>query len=1047
MFRKLTAILLTAVMLASMVVPGAFAQDSGNASGNEIVIFEDDFEKGNMFFHILPDWVYANGQLTSPLSVGANTYFSQKDSVKYRDYTVEYVFSVDAWNPEVSSAWTGIIIREDVCFYFKNNEVRYWDMAEGKDEFMGNMPIELGTDYRVRVTAQDKYIQVFAKKEGASYYTDCGTFVDMTPGKGHIYFRSIASTTNIKEVKLSVPSNNDMCFTKYGLAEIGENEVMFKNTQNKPVTFKTSDESIAEITADGKLNVKKKGVFTVTAYDAEDRELDKAAYSGCVYVDAIDFAMGARDMYVGDTMDVRAYYSPTSADVKATIWASSDPSVVEIVGKGERIGVRALKPGTSVITAKLAYGGSVRDTAWLTLTVKEKADPGTGTATFAATGVNHEIPPYFFGIAQGDRCALNSGEAYARPEMIEVVKDAGYNITRVPGGGLSCYFDWRTGKVSTASYNGEFQGFTMEDIYELANECDIPAVYCLNTSSNYNSPEDIVECITEIKKNTNQPIFVELINEAYAASSIWPEEWQTVDGFCAEMDKYYKAIKEAHPDVVVATVGLSKDMEKRILADPNNTAFENTEDWEYTTPGRVRYWNRKLAAGGAYDTVAIHPYTHQTQITCTTQDEYMKNHFAFNQDIYLNLLLSYREFGNKPLWLTEWGDIEEERMSVKDAAVSTRMLNVWDVGIAISDGERLMQMLKTGVVEITNYWDITGSSGFGISPYWSDNKLNDYVTKQTRFYVFKELGKILNSNTHYHDITGVDVGYEIMDWPWSNNGSYVVNLPDVSAHALGTADSINNVVFVNHTDKEMTVSVDGLQLSRQVSWGDAENNFPDYMVKPSRSGYTPLTENIVPPTTYEEGYSDTITIPGFSLVIAGAQGTAVLKTDTVAGKISKINEYELNHTVVLSPGKNTAYVNNVKAVVDENVNVVPVVKNGRTLLPLRFVSESMGAQVDYVHETGKITVTLGDTTAEFELGNTVYFVNGEKFILDVPAETENSRTLIPLRALAEALGKTVYWDDRGLIVVSNVSTSFHEPYNELDPGVFTEIIALFDGEQ
>lgn len=1040
--KSISFILIICIMMTSY----SFTVFAGELNENDIMVFHDDFEKGNQFFSILPDWIYSNGMLTSPLNVGANAYFSEKDTVNYRDYTVDCLFSVDSWNSEVSS-WIGIIVRSNICIYFnKDGEIRIWDMEQGKDIDLCNFLIELGRDYEIKICCEDKYIQIFVRKAGDEYFRDCGTYVDNSESKGNIYFRSIATITNIKEVSLSIPDKSDMCFTKYGEVGSGIMDIPFKNTKNDEVTFISSNNDIAEVIDGNKLNVKTKGVFTITASDENGNELSSAAFGMCVLVDAIDFAMGEKTIYVGDSMDVRAYYTPASADAKKTLWESSDPDIVEIYGRGDRIGIKAKKPGNSVISAKLVYGGSIRDTAWLRLTVLPKKEPGSGEAMFAATGVKHEVPPYFFGIAQGDRCALKGGEEFATSDMIEVVKDAGFKITRVPGGGMSCYFDWRKGKMSIINYNDEFKGYTMEDIYKLANECDIPAVYCLNCSSNYNSPDDIVDCISEIKKNTDHPIFVELINEAYSASSIWPDSWQTVDGFCAEMEKYYNAIKKAHPDVLVGACGLGKDMEKRILADPNNSAFENPDDWEYTTPGRVRYWNNKLSSGDAYDAVAVHPYTHQTQITCATQYEYMRNHFAFNQDLFLNLLLIHREYKNKPLWLTEWGDIAEESMGAGVENYS-RQQTAWDIGTAISDGERLLQMLRTDCVDITNYWDITGSSEFGLAPFWTDGELNDYLTKQSRFYMFQELGKVFNNNTYYHDITGVNVGYEIMDWPWSNDGPYIVNLPDISAYALGDEDKINNVVFVNHTDKEMKVSVDGLKLCKQVSFGDAENNFPNYMIKPIKSNTSALkASEVVMPTHYDDELSDTITVPGFSLVIAGADGTAVLKTDTVAGKISKINEYELNHTVVLRPGYNTAYVNNVKTVIDQDINVSPIIENGRTLLPLRFISESLGADVDFEEASNKITITLDGNTITFNVGSNVYYVNGKELVLDVGIEIIHDRTFIPLRALAESLGKTVYWDNRGLIIISNVSTSFHEPYNELNPDVFTEIIALFEGE-
>ena len=64
-------------------------------------------------------------------------------------------------------------------------------------------------------------------------------------------------------------------------------------------------------------------------------------------------------------------------------------------------------------------------------------------------------------------------------------------------------------------------------------------------------------------------------------------------------------------------------------------------------------------------------------------------------------------------------------------------------------------------------------------------------------------------------------------------------------------------------------------------------------------------------------------------------------------------------------------------------------------------------------------------------------VNGSIITLDVPAQTIGGRTLIPLRALVEALGKQVFWDDRGLILISDAAVSY-------DATTIDKIIDLLD---
>ena len=129
----------------------------------------------------------------------------------------------------------------------------------------------------------------------------------------------------------------------------------------------------------------------------------------------------------------------------------------------------------------------------------------------------------------------------------------------------------------------------------------------------------------------------------------------------------------------------------------------------------------------------------------------------------------------------------------------------------------------------------------------------------------------------------------------------------------------------------------------------------------------------------------------------------------------------MRNSIVLGVGKANAYVDNVEKQIDTNPSVTPVIENGRTLLPLRFVAESLGCDVEYNDATGEIKVRNEYTEIYLKLGDAAYTVNGEEKVFDVPAVECNGRTLLPLRALAESLGKDVYWDDRGYIIVGTKS--------------------------
>lgn len=91
-------------------------------------------------------------------------------------------------------------------------------------------------------------------------------------------------------------------------------------------------------------------------------------------------------------------------------------------------------------------------------------------------------------------------------------------------------------------------------------------------------------------------------------------------------------------------------------------------------------------------------------------------------------------------------------------------------------------------------------------------------------------------------------------------------------------------------------------------------------------------------------------------------------------------------------------------------DVPACVLGGRTLVPLRLIFTALGASVEWNAETQTITSTLGETTVTMQVGNTNMLRNGEAIPLDVPPTIMNSRTLVPVRAVAETFGASVDWE-------------------------------------
>lgn len=143
---------------------------------------------------------------------------------------------------------------------------------------------------------------------------------------------------------------------------------------------------------------------------------------------------------------------------------------------------------------------------------------------------------------------------------------------------------------------------------------------------------------------------------------------------------------------------------------------------------------------------------------------------------------------------------------------------------------------------------------------------------------------------------------------------------------------------------------------------------------------------------------------------------------------------ELQYTA-LYVGSNKAFVNDVEKQIDEQNNDVAVfVENDRSYVPVRFISENYGGDVEWIAETQTVNITFEDRTISLTIGKPEIMINGEVTKLDVAPIVRNDRTFLPLRACTEAIGKEVFYSE-GLILISDVK-------DILDPNWDKDIVDL-----
>lgn len=122
----------------------------------------------------------------------------------------------------------------------------------------------------------------------------------------------------------------------------------------------------------------------------------------------------------------------------------------------------------------------------------------------------------------------------------------------------------------------------------------------------------------------------------------------------------------------------------------------------------------------------------------------------------------------------------------------------------------------------------------------------------------------------------------------------------------------------------------------------------------------------------------------------------------------------------------------------------PVLDNGSTLVPLRAVFEAFGAVVNWDEATQTVMATMEGTTVKLTINSSTATINGVSKPLATPAKKVNNRTLVPLRFVGEAFGRYVDWDDATQTV--RISDPTPVP-NQTKTTVFESLTPLFYDNQ
>ncbi len=111
-------------------------------------------------------------------------------------------------------------------------------------------------------------------------------------------------------------------------------------------------------------------------------------------------------------------------------------------------------------------------------------------------------------------------------------------------------------------------------------------------------------------------------------------------------------------------------------------------------------------------------------------------------------------------------------------------------------------------------------------------------------------------------------------------------------------------------------------------------------------------------------------------------------------------------TLEFTIGDTEFYINN-GSIENKTLDAPSYIENGRTMVPVRAISQSFDADVLWDDELRKVTITSGKDIIELTIDSEIAMVNGVQKVLDTPAVIKDGRTMVPLRFIGEALSKNV----------------------------------------
>jgi len=292
-----------------------------------------------------------------------------------------------------------------------------------------------------------------------------------------------------------------------------------------------------------------------------------------------------------------------------------------------------------------------------------------------------------------------------------------------------------------------------------------------------------------------------------------------------------------------------------------------------------------------------------------------------------------------------------------------------------------------------------------VSLTWSDNSDNEdgfKIERKTEGGIFAIIATLTSNKINFQDTTvlgNTKYYYRILAFNSYGSSTYSNEFIVVTPPCGNKPNAPNNLFGESISKSEISLS-----------WKDNSDNEDGFILERKEEGTSYVVIATLPKDTNK--YSDKNLLPDktyyYRIKAFNSFGESDYSNEL---KIKTLKDIEL---IILRfyIGKTIYYQNDEM----KNMDVAPMILEGRTLLPIRYVAEALGATVGWNAKEEKVTISFKGTVIELWIGKNLATVNGEYKLIDPtnpnvkPIVIPPGRTMLPIRFIAENLGCKVDWN-------------------------------------